>query len=69
MSSINSEELIDLTPYPTTNRLCSIFSALSKPDYPQYEFRLSFCLPKVKPPETELHIEENQLSKLNINST
>ena len=42
------EEEINLTPFPTSNRLCSIF--------PEFEFkknrkfRLSFCLPAVHPP-------------------
>jgi hypothetical protein len=30
---------------------------------------LSFCLPKVQPPETELKVEEDLVEKLTINCT
>jgi|JI6StandDraft_1071083.scaffolds.fasta_scaffold05156_11 hypothetical protein len=69
IETINSEEPVDITPFPTSNRLCSIFPPVAIREHPGLEFRLSFCLPKVSPPETELNITENQLAKLCINST
>ena len=43
----------DITPFPITNRLCSIFPSILVADF---ELRLSFCLPKILPPETDLRV-------------
>lgn len=51
--TISSDEPVDITPFPTNNRLCSIFPAVRMRGHLGLEFRLSFCLPKVEPPETE----------------
>jgi hypothetical protein len=42
------EEPIDLTPFPITNRLCSIFPEVEYNEV--IRFKISFCLPTVSPP-------------------
>ena len=44
-----SKELVDCTPFPTANRLCSIFPDTTFEK--KIKFKLSFCLPEVLPPE------------------
>ena len=44
----NMEEMADITPFPVSNRLCSIFPETIYND--KIKFRLSFCLPEVQPP-------------------
>ena len=47
---------LDLTPFPTPHRLCSIFPETQWPDHPNIRFRLSFCLPTVHPPDITFEI-------------
>lgn len=51
------KEALDLTPFPVTNRLCSIFPEICYPQNKLIRFRLSFCLPTVAPPEIKFEIE------------
>ena len=47
---------LDLTPFPTANRLCSIFSETEWEYKSNIRFRLSFCLPAVHPPEISFDV-------------
>ncbi len=40
-----------------TNRLCSIFPEIEYTGNSLMRFRISFCLPKVNPPEIKFEIE------------
>lgn len=58
---------IEATPFPTSNRLCSIFP--EKIHDGKIKFKLSFCLPEVVPPEIKFDVDHRILRDLNMGST
>jgi hypothetical protein len=64
-----SKEALDLTPFPVTNRLCSIFPEVEYNHNNLIRFRLSFCLPTVSPPEIKFDIEPRVIEELSMSST
>lgn len=55
-----------MTPFPTTNRLCSIFPDVEYND--KRRFKLSFCLPTVNAPPIKFNIDYKIIEELNMTS-
>jgi hypothetical protein len=58
---------VDCTPFPTANRLCSIFPDTTYEK--KIKFKLSFCLPEVLPPEIKFEIDPKIIREINMCST
>lgn len=63
----STEKAKMLTVFPFHNRLCCIFPVVQLPlKYSQTETRLSFCLPRIKPPTMLITFDQKLLEGLSV---
>jgi hypothetical protein len=67
---VESEDILPVVVFPSTNRLCGIYNEVDKtlPNGQRISFRLSFCLPLILAPEPNVNVGFEILDELTIES-